>query len=72
MEKVKTIKAIEEVIEYFETEIVDDYVLEMGDGVMSKPYLKEGIVSLIVSETKLPPKFVQAAVDLIYKTEVLE
>jgi len=69
---IKTIKAIEEIIELFEIEFLDDYMLETGVGVMRKPYLKEGMVRILVTETGLPPAFVTAAVDLIYMIEEFE
>jgi hypothetical protein len=71
-EKVKTIEAIREIIEVFEIEILDDYVLEMNGSVMSKPYLKEGIIKVLVVETGSPPAFVTDVVDLIYRIEEFE
>lgn len=71
MEKLKTIEAIEAVIESFETDIADDYMLGDGAGILSQPFLKDGIVTLAVLDTGLPPAFVKAVVDLIYMTEDL-
>ena len=67
--KIDTIKAIEEIIRYFESDILDDYVLDSGIGVMRRPFWKEPFVEIIVTETKLPPAFVKATLDLIYMIE---
>ncbi len=70
--KIETIKAIEEIIRYFESDILDDYILDSGVGVMRKPKVKQGIAKEIVAETGVPSAFVTATVDLIYMTDELE